>query len=525
MTTENFDKILREEKENRLATLAFIKVRQNESKMCGTIEVDLENVIPLVTIARMLVVEEIVKECEYLLLDFLTVKNSLSMAFLADVFELEELKIATSTALETLLFSENLLKQIVCLPFEGILWLIQQEVFQSCSNFTVEAVMKWLKGVGSQEDYDILLHILADSYGIDTSNLPHASELLNRRLHLEILHTSSNETMEEMLVFINLNSISIMFYSPTLNNWFSFPLKCSQDDLFPIGALKSGKMLVRKKTGSQLFAVNIRDQEKPKETVSPPKHNNWKNVTYGICEGKYICLQRNGQEMRLVKLKEVKSKFIWKPWPVYTIENLPIIEGKLIFVGGPSSHIVLSENWYQEEKGYMILRKNVYPFNFIKIPYPKCACSNHKPNGQGTICLLSLAKTTLKVYMNLSQTYFRITLVINSSENFTTFNVYNCNLLDLTWTFTVEKIEETLKCTSGISNLYLIRKHDQVYVTKAMHADHKVILPPLRFERIIHEFRCVMLPKCLLEKADINRNVEVEKGEEFNFEWMKLLPY
>lgn len=84
---------------------------------------------------------------------------------------------------------------------------------------------------------------------------------------------------------------------------------------------------------------------------------------------------------------------------------------------------------------------------------------------------------------------------------------------------------ESLRCASGISNLYLIRKHDQVYVTKVMHADHKVILPPLRFERIIHEFRCVMLPKCLLEKAEIDNKLEIGKNEVFNFEWMKLLPY
>lgn len=70
----------------------------------GRIEIDIENVIPFLTIAKMLVVEEIIAECEFLLLDFLTVKNSLSMAFLADVFELKELKISTSTVLETLLF-------------------------------------------------------------------------------------------------------------------------------------------------------------------------------------------------------------------------------------------------------------------------------------------------------------------------------------------------------------------------------------------------------------------------------------
>lgn len=70
----------------------------------GQIEIDMENVIPFLTIAKLLVVEEIITECENLLLDFLTVKNSLSMAFLADVFELKELKISTSTVLETLLF-------------------------------------------------------------------------------------------------------------------------------------------------------------------------------------------------------------------------------------------------------------------------------------------------------------------------------------------------------------------------------------------------------------------------------------
>lgn len=272
--------------------------------------------------------------------------------------------------------------------------------------------MTWLKNCEDQEDYNILFHILADSYGIDTSNFSQASELLNNKLLREILHTSSNETMEEMLVFINLNSISIMFYSPTLNNWFSFHLKCSQDDLFPIGALKSGKMLVRKKTGSQLFAVDIRDQEKPKETISTPKHNSWKNITYGTCDGKYVCLQRNNHEMRLVKLKEVKSKFFWKPWPGYNIENLPSLDGKLILVGGSSGHMILSERWFcLKEEEFMILRKNVYPFNYVKIPYPTCECSTHTNNGQGNICLSSLSTLNHKVYMNLSQTNFRITIV------------------------------------------------------------------------------------------------------------------
>lgn len=111
------------------------------------------------------------------------------------------------------------------------------------------------------------------------------------------------------------------------------------------------------------------------------------------------------------------------------------------------------------------------------------------------------------------------------SEKGTAFDFYICNLLNHKWAFQTEKTSENLRCTSGISNLYLIRKHDQVYVTKVMHADHKVILPPLRFERIIHEFRCVMLPKCLLERAEIDRKSQEEENEEFNFEWMKLLPY
>lgn len=317
------------------------------------------------------------------------------------------------------------MKQITYLPFEGILWLIQQEVFQSCSNFTVEAVTAWLKKCGDQEDYDIVYHILADSYGIDLSDFSRASELLNNKLLGEILHTSSNETMEEMLVFINLNSISIMFYSPSLNNWFSFPLKCSQDDLFPIGALKSGKMLVRKKTGSQLFAVDIRDQEKPKETISAPKHNNWKNIIYGSCDGKYVCLQRNNHEMRLVKLKEVKSKFFWKPWPGYNMENLPALEGKLLFVGGSLNHVILSERWYDEQNNFMILRKNVYPFNYMKIPNPRCTCSGHKNNGQGSICLSSLSTVNYKVYMNLSQTDFKIILVSNQVK----FSKFHKNII------------------------------------------------------------------------------------------------